>query len=427
MHKKWPPVPKMPFISLATVNKKGPMSRSEVNERAMFASQGRIEEIPLNDEQPLGLEDVLKSDENEFLRCVLVEGAPGIGKSTFAWELCHQWNAIPNLKKYDLILLVPLKEAAVRQNPKTWKDLILFKHSSVEAVKNHIESNDGAGVLWILDGFDELSPNDREIGSLYMDLMNGIVLSASTVIVTSRSSVAGSLTISVRIDRHLELLGFTPEKITEYVKTYFNESEGMCASFFRCYNLQNNTKLTQLMYIPLNAAIVCLLHEESHGAASFQTMTDLYNRLICTLIKRHLGIRKQIPEVFCDINNYLPPEFRKQFQHLLNLAFAGIVHQAFVFSCDESFDHLGLMNSVASSRVSLYGSEYIPIISFIHPYRSILQHCIVLRTVTFIMRHAGSLLLHHLNFLLELLLNLSLNLFLWLLELLSKGCGLIAF
>ena len=346
----------MSFISLATVNKTGPMSCSEVNKRAMFASQGRIDEIPLDD-GPLGLKDVLKNDENEFLRCVLVEGAPGIGKSTFAWELCHQWDQILGLKKYDLILLKSLKEAAVHE-PSTWKDLILFEHPSVEAVKNHIESNDGAGVLWILDGFDELSPNDRKIGSLYMKLINGIALPASTVIVTCRSSLAGSLTTSAQIDRRLELLGFTPEKITEYVKTYFHEKEGMCESFFRCYDLQNNAKLAQLMYIPLNAAIVCLLHEESHGAASFQTMADLYNRLICTLIKRHLGIKKQIPEVFCDIKKYLPSEFRKQFQYLLKVAFDGIFEQAFVFSCDESFDHLGLMNSVTSSRVSLCGSEY---------------------------------------------------------------------
>ena len=356
MHRKWPPVPTMSFISLATVNKEGPMSRSEVNKRAMFASQGRINAIPSND-GPLGLDDVLKSDDNEFLRCVLVEGAPGIGKSTFAWELCHQWDQIPDLKKYDLILLVSLKEVAV-QKPSTWKDLILFKHPSVEAVKNHIESNYGADVLWILDGFDELSPNDREIGSLYMDLINGIVLPASTVIVTCRSSLAGSLTTSARMDRHLELLGFTPEKITEYVKTYFSKTEGMCESFFRCYNFQNNVKLRRLMYIPLNAAIVCLLHEESHGAASFQTMTDLYNRLICTLIKRHLSIKKQIPEVFCDVKMYLPSEFRKQFQYLLKLSFDGSFHQEFVFPCDESFDHLGLMNSITSSRVSLYGSEY---------------------------------------------------------------------
>ena len=294
------------------------MSRSEVNERAMFASHGRIDEISLDD-GPLGLEDVLKSNETEFLRCVLIEGAPGIGKSTFAWELCHQWDEILGLKKYNLILFVSLKEAAV-QKPSTWKDLILFEHPSVEAVQNHIESNDGAGVLWILDGFDELSPNDRDKKSLYMNLINGKVLPASTVIVTSRSSLVDCLTMSARIDKRLEILGFTPEKITKYVKTYFRKKEGMCESFFRCYDLQINAKLTQLMYIPLNSAIVCLLHEESHGAASFQTMTDLYNRLICTLIKQHMGIKKQIPEVFCDVKKYLPPEFCKQFQYLLKIA-----------------------------------------------------------------------------------------------------------
>ena len=113
LHAKWPPVPPMPIISLATVDKHGPMSRREVTERAMRSSQGRIDELY---KEELKLEDILKTTENEYLRCILVEGAPGIGKSTFAWELCHQWDEIPNLKKYDFVLFVSLKEAAMK-NP----------------------------------------------------------------------------------------------------------------------------------------------------------------------------------------------------------------------------------------------------------------------------------------------------------------------
>ena len=356
MYRKWPPVPNMPFISLATVDKEGPMSHSEVNERAMFASQGQINEIPSND-GPLGLDDVLKSDDNEFLRCVLVEGAPGIGKSTFAWELCHQWDEIPNLRKYDLILLVPLKETAVHQNPTTWKNLILFKHPSVEAVKNHIESNDGAGVLWILDGFDELSPNDRDERSLNMDLITGKVLPASTVIVTSRSSAAGSLQGSGKIDRHLEILGFTTNTIIDYVKSYFRERNDMLLSFLICHVFQSNLELTKLMYIPLNAAIVCLMHEENYGRASFQTLTELYNGLTCALIKRHLEIEK-IPQLFCerDIQEYLPSEFHPKFLNLLKMAYDGILTQKFVFTASLD-DHLGLMNVVSSSRFGLSGEH----------------------------------------------------------------------
>ena len=33
-------------------------------------------------------------DEKETLRFILVEGPPGIGKSTFAWEVCRRWDEI---------------------------------------------------------------------------------------------------------------------------------------------------------------------------------------------------------------------------------------------------------------------------------------------------------------------------------------------
>ena len=35
------------------------------------------------------MDDILEANDNVHL--VVVEGAPGIGKSTLAWELCRKW------------------------------------------------------------------------------------------------------------------------------------------------------------------------------------------------------------------------------------------------------------------------------------------------------------------------------------------------
>ena len=44
------------------------------------------------------------------VRFILVEGPPGIGKSTFAWEVCRRWDEIESLTDYHTVLLLKLRE-----------------------------------------------------------------------------------------------------------------------------------------------------------------------------------------------------------------------------------------------------------------------------------------------------------------------------
>ena len=57
----------------------------------MLASlHGGVDQI-LRVKAPIQIEDILTPKPGETLQCVLVEGAPGVGKTTLAWELCKQW------------------------------------------------------------------------------------------------------------------------------------------------------------------------------------------------------------------------------------------------------------------------------------------------------------------------------------------------
>ena len=77
------------YIELAVISKEGITSK-QADDFTMKSLHGLTEEI-LREKAPIALDHILKPRKNgKPVRCVLVEGAPGIGKSTLAWELCPQ-------------------------------------------------------------------------------------------------------------------------------------------------------------------------------------------------------------------------------------------------------------------------------------------------------------------------------------------------
>ena len=47
-------------------------------------------------------------------KCILFEGAPGVGKCTFAWKLCHKWGKRKLLQQYQLVVLLRLRDMSVQ-------------------------------------------------------------------------------------------------------------------------------------------------------------------------------------------------------------------------------------------------------------------------------------------------------------------------
>ena len=141
------------YINLAIV-KKGQFSREEADEFTRATLHGGIDQI-FQKKEKVCLEDILvaEDDHESSLKCILVEGPPGIGKSTFAWELCRKWDTLEVMQKYILVVLFKLREKRV-QNAKHLSEL--FSHSDPalsQAVVGEIV--EGEHVLLILDGFDE--------------------------------------------------------------------------------------------------------------------------------------------------------------------------------------------------------------------------------------------------------------------------------
>ena len=78
----------------------------------------------LSEKGLVALNDILKPDQDgKPVQYVLIDGAPGIGKSTLAWELCHKWEELDSLKQYDLVVLIQLREKKA-QNAHCFEDLL---------------------------------------------------------------------------------------------------------------------------------------------------------------------------------------------------------------------------------------------------------------------------------------------------------------
>ena len=90
-----------------------------------------------------------------------------------------------------------------------------------------VEQEAGKGVLFVLDGFDELPANKTVASSFWMKLIKGKILPLSTVMVTSQPYAIRTLMElkqSAQISQHIEVVGFSRKNISEYISKAFTKT-----------------------------------------------------------------------------------------------------------------------------------------------------------------------------------------------------------
>ncbi len=227
----WPLTPSTEYINTAVIERK---LCTEV-EFQLRVIHGNIDRV-LKDAstRSFRLEDVLSAGEEEQLRLVLVEGAPGVGKSTFAWELCTRWDKLEALKRFRLVVLLRLRDEYV-QKAVSLDDIFFYDDPQLQqSVVQEVLRTYGEGILFVMDGADECPAsvrNDRR--SMFHRLLTGASLPRATVLVTSRRSTSADLQRIVKPDRHVEILGFTEAQILQYAQSVFQSEPELLASFQR--------------------------------------------------------------------------------------------------------------------------------------------------------------------------------------------------
>ena len=148
---KWPPTPSRGYVSLAVVEGDD-RCRDEYIGHTL---QGDVKELMKN-RKKISVHQILEVEGQSTPGLVLIEGAPGIGKSTLAWELCRKWEEFSCMQQYSLVVLLRLREERVQKVTSVSQLFLSYERKDKDTLVEEVLKVQGKGILFILDGFDEL-------------------------------------------------------------------------------------------------------------------------------------------------------------------------------------------------------------------------------------------------------------------------------
>jgi hypothetical protein len=326
---KWLPSPTRKFFKLAIIKKEGIQRGALEDELVRMTLQGQVDNI-LMKKSPIELKDLFRNIEGKR-KVVLIDGAPGSGKSTLTVHICQRWSEGELFQDFTIVLLVQLRDPAV-QNAQSIADLIPCRNrETAQQVASAITDIDGRGILWILDGWDELPSHFRD-KSFLKDMIAPSLhspIAQSSVIVTSRQITSGEL--SEVVSSRIEVLGFTWEE----QRQYFNEclKGDTKAVDILMDRLSENPAMEGSCYLPLNASIVAHLYL-SDGSLP-HTIYGVFSSLVQHCLSHYLCERRGKAQARLKSLDKLPQELQAPFNQLCKLAFTGVSLNQITFSQDD--------------------------------------------------------------------------------------------
>jgi hypothetical protein len=303
---------------------------------------------------PIKLDEIFKELDNAKKpgkrKIILMEGAPGCGKSTLSIHISQQWGEGKLFQEFEAVILVRLRDPAV-QSARSVTDLFPSSDDSTVAVQQVIDEMHASkfeNILFILDGWDELPTElrDHSKNSIFLDLIKPDL--GSTVIVTSRPISSGDLynLVSLRI----EILGFTPEDLKEYFTECLHGNAEAVGNLTE--KMDENPAIAGTCCLPLNASILVHLYKDYLGENLPTSQYGIFSQLICTCISRHLKERTEHKDVstFESLDQILAADVTaEQFKSLCKLAYEGVMKNKIIFSSiPADFDSLSLLQRVES-------------------------------------------------------------------------------
>ncbi|XP_058958840.2 NACHT, LRR and PYD domains-containing protein 3-like [Pocillopora verrucosa] len=341
-----------------------------VPDRAEYDFSGvrreKLEVYTRSDEKnttPRGPEDIINHENKN----VLIVGRPGIGKTLCCTKLLRDWafNRVFHKSSdakihFDATFFIKFRAFNAATDLSLRELLTLSEHSSSnhmdDEVWNYILDNPQR-ILFVFDGIDEFKhyskigeenfePQFRNradekmpLYALYEKLVTGKLLIGAAVLTTTRPTALSCIE-RVDFDKVFEILGFSSERVEEYVTKFVEEDKHAGETIWR--HIGGNINILSLCSIPASCFIIC---------SSLFQMVRFYGSKSLSLPTKLTGIYKKAVKIFYLRHNeefrgknftreefesdQLPPEVEKKFEKLEKMAFEGIKGGKLVFGGNE--------------------------------------------------------------------------------------------
>ena len=262
---------------------------------------------------------------------ILIEGAPGIGKTVLAKEIAFQWARNKLLSEKKILLLLFLRQCnfQVITYFENLVEHVVKSNKLASYLADHLLQTEGKDLAIVFDGYDEVSEEDRK-NSIIADILCNRILAKSCKVITSRPTASADLHSIV--DCRVEIVGFTEEDRLDYIQTALQGNDDKIKTLK--FLLQSNPTINALCYIPLNMTILLCLVEDGIDTLP-KTQTDMYKQFISMTILRFVRkYSKKFAPYITSIST-LPYPHNRVYEDLAKLAYKALTVDKIVFTMNE--------------------------------------------------------------------------------------------
>ena len=239
----------------------------------------------------IDVDDIFASSEKDNDSLVLVEGSPGIGKTTFCLKLAHDWangEMARNFPVFKLVFLLKCRDMEGDIVDDIFEQLLPedLKEKTKEALVNFLEDlNNQKQILIILDGLDELPEKSK---GRVNKVLSRKKLSLCYVLATTRQEEGICTREQFKFDICLAIEGFREEDSLEYIRKHFRNigTEHSSKGERLIEEIKQDRLLRHLQSNPLNLLLLCVVYEDHEGSLP-SSSTDLYQTIVRCLLRRY--------------------------------------------------------------------------------------------------------------------------------------------
>ena len=265
---------------------------------------------------------------------ILIEGAPGIGKSVLLKEIAYRWGKKQLLKKFEFVILICLRDTSFQQIKSVDDLLQLFCIGDKNATQivtpcaEYLFDNGGKTLTLLVDGYDEYPEHLRE-SSLVAKIMKRQVLPLCGLVVSSRPHASEHLRVKATI--RVDILGFTETEREHYIKQALPDQPHKVKELTQYLHQQSS--LDSICFSPFNMVILLYLYK--WGIPLPKNAMELYHHFICSTICRHLSkFGNPSKHNITDLTN-LPDPYNRIIQQLSKLSLEALNNNKLIFTLEE--------------------------------------------------------------------------------------------